>query len=47
MTVNELIIELLEIEDKTKSVFVWVNGEISPFQLDELSDRIDFNIEEN
>lgn len=45
MTINELIEQLQEIEDKTKSVFVWMDGEIAPFELDELSDRLDFNVD--
>ena len=46
MTINELIAQLQEIEDKSKSVFVWIEGEIAPFELDELSDRLDFNVKE-
>jgi hypothetical protein len=45
MTINELIEQLQEIEDKSKSVFVWLEGEIAPFELDELSDRLDFNVD--
>lgn len=45
MTINELIEQLQDIEDKTKSVFVWLDGEIAPFELDELTDRVDINVD--
>lgn len=45
MTINELIEQLQDIQDKTKSVFVWLDGEIAPFELDELTDRVDINVD--
>jgi hypothetical protein len=46
MTIAELIAELQEIENKEMPVFVWMDGEIYPFELDtNLSDRLDLNIE--
>ena len=47
MMISELIAQLQDVEDKSKSVFVWVDGEIFPFEVDELTDRLDFNIEGN
>jgi hypothetical protein len=41
MTIKELIAQLNLIEDKSKEVYVWANSNIFPFDLDELSDRLD------
>jgi len=46
MTVSELIEELQALDNKEASVFVWADGEIYPFTLDEtFSDRLDLNIQ--
>ncbi len=45
MTVSELIEELQALDNKDVSVFVWADGEIYPFTLDEtFNDRLDLNI---
>jgi len=45
MTVSELIEELQALDNKDVSVFVWADGEIYPFTLDDtISDRLDLNI---
>jgi len=45
MTVSELIEELQALDNKEASVFVWADGEIYPFKLDDtISDRLDLNI---
>jgi hypothetical protein len=48
MTVAELIKELLEIDDQTKTVCVFNDWNIKEVvMVDELSDRVDLNIETN
>ena len=45
MTIRELIEELQVLDNKDVSVFVWADGEIYPFTLDDtFSDRLDLNI---
>ena len=45
MTIRELIEELQALDNKDVSVFVWADGEIYPFALDDtFSDRLDLNI---
>jgi hypothetical protein len=52
MNVNDLIVELQKIEDKTKPVYIYIadieqiNSEIMPIHLvdDSISDRVDINI---
>ena len=45
MTIRELIEELQSLDNKDVSVFVWADGEIYPFTLDDtFSDRLDLNI---
>lgn len=45
MTIYELIEELQALDNKDVSVFVWADGEIYPFTLDDtFSDRLDLNI---
>ena len=41
MTIAELITELQKIEDQTKAVFIWVEAEIYPIQIDELPNRVE------
>lgn len=45
MTVQELIIELMKIEDKNKTVFIYDDNEdIKGIELvDEMDDRVDLN----
>ena len=46
MTIYELIEELQALDNKDVSVFVWADGEIYPFKLDDtISDRLDLNIQ--
>jgi len=46
MTVAELIKELLEVDDLTKTVYVFNDSTITEVvMVDELSDRVDLNIE--
>jgi len=48
MTVAELIKELLEVDDHTKTVCVFNDWKINEVvMVDELSDRVDLNIETN
>jgi hypothetical protein len=48
MTVAELIKELLEVDDLTKTVCVFNDWKINEVvMVDELSDRVDLNIETN
>ena len=46
MTIRELIEELQALDNKDVQVFVWADGNIYPFKLDEtFNDRLDLNIQ--